>query len=197
MAFNRNSNSADDADLVAEALEEMELSEEKEKGKEVVPHSIFSKTRATVTKFGSNLVKGVTMEMWDQVEVAVESIPSSDHAELTLVGKNLIVIRKEKDDISLTKFSGPHNIVKFSEQVRFKYGMFDDHMPWGYNSLFSKLGISEAAKSISLEALDIDSNAVIPEVSDDPHTQALAEEPQPQVVQNLGSSLYPDLSSMM
>ena len=67
MAFNRNSNSADDADLVAEALEEMELSEEKEKGKEVAHHSIFSKTRATVTKFGSNLVKGVTMDMWDQV----------------------------------------------------------------------------------------------------------------------------------
>jgi len=197
MAFNRNSNSADDADLVAEALEDMELSEEKEKGKEVVHHSIFSKTRASVTKFGSNLVKGVTIDMWDQVEVAVDSIPSSDHAELTLVGKNLIVIRKEKDDISLTKFSGPQNIVKFSEQVRFKYGMFDDHMPWGYNSLFSKFGVSEAAKSISLEALDIDSNAEMPEVSDDPHNQALAEEPQPQVVQNLGSRLYPDLSSMM
>jgi len=195
MAFNKNSKSSDDADLVAEALEDMELFEEKETGKEVVHNSLFSKTRASVTKFGSNLVKGVTMDMWDQVEAAVASIPSSDHAELTQVGRNLIAIRKEKDDISLTKFSGPHDITKFSEQVRFKYGMFDDHMPWGYNSLFSKFGISEAAKNIGLEALDIDDEIEVPEVLNDPHTQVVAEKAE--VVQNLGSRLYPDLSSMM
>jgi len=187
MAFNRNSDSADDADLVAEALEEMESPEEKDKA--VVQSNLFSKTKARVTKFGSNLVKGVTVDMWDQVEAAVESIPPSDHPELTQVGRNLIVMKKDKDDISLTKFSGAENIRKFSQKIRFKYGMFEDHMPWGYNSLFSKFGITDAAKSIGLEVLDI-------ETKEDEEASIVAEE-EPQVVEALGSRLYPDLSSLM
>ena len=65
MAFSKNSSSANDADLVAEALEEMELPEDKEKA--VVPSGLFSKTRAKVSNLGSSLVKGVTLDVWDQV----------------------------------------------------------------------------------------------------------------------------------
>jgi len=195
MAFNKNSNSSNDADLVAEALEDIELTKDDQKVNDVVQSSLFSKTRASVSKFGSNLVKGVTMDMWDQVEAAVASIPPTDHPELTQVGRNMIVIKKDEDDISLTKFSGPEKISKFSQQVRFKYGMFDDHMPWGYNNIFSKFGITDAAKNIGLEVLDIEPEEKLPEGMKDPHVVALSEEPQ--VPQNQGSRLYPDLSSLM
>jgi len=195
MAFNKSSNSGDEADLVAEALEDMEIPEEKEKVKDksVIPSGLFSKTRARVTSLGSSLVKGVTLDMWDQVEGAVESIPLTEHAELTQVGKNLIVMRKEKDkdDVSLTKFSGSENIRKFSSQIRFKYGMFDNHMPWGYSSLFAKLGVSEAAKSIDLDVLDIDEESI-----EDSTKVIVEEEPVVQTL-NTGSGLYPDLSSLM
>jgi len=192
MAFNKNSSSANDADLVADALQEMELPEEKEKEKAVVPSGLFSKTRARVSNLGSSLVKGVTIDVWDQVEAAVESIPLTEHAELTQVGRNLIVMRKDKDDISLTKFSGSENIGKFSHQIRFKYGMFEDHMPWGYGSLFSKLGTTEAVMNIDLEVLDIDKE----DTDDNEDTPKTPEEEQ-QVANALNSGLYPDLSSMM
>jgi len=184
MALMKTSCSIEDADVVAEAIEDMELPKEKENEKEV-ESSIFSKTRARVSKLGSNLVRGVTVDMWDQVEAAVASISPSDHAALTHVGRNLIVVRKNKDDICLTKFSGPENINRFSQQVRFKYGMFTDHMNCRYTSLFSDHGITEAAKNIDLEALDVDGD-----------TKVVAEKPQV-VVQNLDLRLYPDLSSMM
>lgn len=193
MAFNKNSSSANDADLVAEALQEMELPEEKdeEKEKAVVPSGLFSKTRARVSNLGSSLVKGVTLDVWEQVEAAVESIPETEHAELSQVGRNLIVMRKDKDkdDILLTKFSGSENIRKFSHQIRFKYGMFEDHMPWGYGSLFSKLGSIEAAMNIDLEVLDIDQE----DTKDMPNTP----EEEQKVAKSLHSGLYPDLSSMM
>ena len=72
-----------------------------------------------------------------QVEGTVANLPETDHVELTQIGRNLIVMKKSKDDLSLTKFSGPAEIGMFSRQVRFKYGMFDDHMPWGYSALFA------------------------------------------------------------
>eukprot|EP00090_Calanus_glacialis_P002599 TRINITY_DN11944_c0_g1_i1.p1 TRINITY_DN11944_c0_g1~~TRINITY_DN11944_c0_g1_i1.p1 ORF type:complete len:526 (-),score=166.79 TRINITY_DN11944_c0_g1_i1:92-1669(-) len=189
MAFSKNSSSANDADLVAEALEEMELPEDKEKA--VVPSGLFSKTRAKVSNLGSSLVKGVTLDVWDQVEAAVESIPQTEHAELTQVGRNLIVMRKDKDkdDISLTKFSGSENIRKFSHQIRFKYGMFEDHMPWGYGSLFTKLGTTEAVMNIDLAVLDID--------KEDTEDTAKTTEEEQQVAKALNSGLYPDLTSMM
>ena len=56
----------EEADLVAEAIEDMELPKEKEYEEDVEP-SIFSKTRASVAKLGSNLVHGVKVDIWDQV----------------------------------------------------------------------------------------------------------------------------------
>lgn len=69
MAFNKSSSSsANDADLVADALQEMEMPEEKEKEKAVVPSGLFSNTRARVSNQVSK-VKGVsaTLDVWDQV----------------------------------------------------------------------------------------------------------------------------------
>ena len=145
-----------------------------------------------------------------KVEAAVESIPQTEHAELTQVGRNLIVMRKDKDkdDISLTKFSGSENIRKFSHQIRFKYGMFEDHMPWGYGSLFTselinrnlllahikpftilELGTTEAVMNIDLAVLDID--------KEDTEDTAKTTEEEQQVAKALNSGLYPDLTSMM
>ena len=60
MAFNKNSSSFEERDIVTDNIEE------KENG-EVVHRSIFSKARASVTKYGSKLVEGISEDMWDQV----------------------------------------------------------------------------------------------------------------------------------
>eukprot|EP00092_Neocalanus_flemingeri_P007580 GFUD01008182.1.p1 GENE.GFUD01008182.1~~GFUD01008182.1.p1 ORF type:complete len:335 (+),score=91.96 GFUD01008182.1:249-1253(+) len=188
MAFNKSDHSGNDAELAAEALEELEMSEEKEKEK--APSGLFSKTKARVSNGVSSFVKGVTGDLWEQVEEAVENIPKTEHAELTQVGRNLIVMRRTKDDISLTRFSGPEEISKFSRQIRFKYGMFDDHMPWGYTSLFSKFGTLDAARNVDLKVLDIDQEekAEEHERSHEKQVEVLAE--------SLKSGLYPDLSCL-
>ena len=62
-------------------------------------------------------------------------------------------------------------------------------------SPFQEFGITDAAKNIGLEVLDIEPEEKLPEGMKDPHVVALSEEPQ--VPQNQGSRLYPDLSSLM
>jgi len=189
MAFNKNSDADDDEELVAEAFQELEMPEDKEKEKSVVSSGLFSKTKAKVSSRMSGLVKGVTVDVWDQVEDATENIPKTEHAELTQVGGNLIVMRKTKDEMSLTKFSGTEEIRKFSRQIRFKYGMFDDHMPWGYNSLFSKVGTSDAAKAVGLEVLDINQEEKVEEPTKFKEEEFISN--------SLQSGIYPDLSSLM
>jgi len=183
-----SSNAGNDTEmeLVSEALEDLDLTEEKDNDKkELAPAGLLSRARASVSTRVSNMVKSVSVDVWSQVEEAIENIPKTEHAELTQVGKDLIVIKKTKEDACLTMFSGPEVIRNFSKQIRFKYGMFDNHMPWGYSSLFSKVGSLDVAKNIKLEVLDTDKDIKEEQIQEN------------QVeIQTLKTGLYPDLSCL-
>ena len=50
------------------------------------------------------------------------------------------VLRREKTashPLTFTKYEGSAQTDLYAKELRFSTSMFDDHMPWGYNSLFS------------------------------------------------------------
>lgn len=52
---------------------------------------------------------------------------------------------------------GPDQTGPFSDQIRLKQGMFQDHMPSSYTAVFTGLGADGA--TIPLEVLDFDENS--------------------------------------
>ena len=50
------------------------------------------------------------------------------------------VLRREKTQshpLTFTKYEGSAQTDLYAKELRFSTSMFDDHMPWGYNSLFA------------------------------------------------------------
>merc|ERR1712130_1093473 len=98
--------------------------------------------------------------------------------------------------IKMRSFTGPHETEHFSKQIRLKSKMFDCHMPWGYNALFSDYGTTDKAKSISLKVLNKDNSREVIGRKEE-KTKAAKEERLEQVLevkQSTSGSLYPDLS---
>ena len=66
---------------------------------------------------------------------------------LIQVGERKLVLKKEESSLSVRMFSGFHETRQFSAKIRLKAGMFDDHIPQGYNAPFS----SKLLKNITLQ----------------------------------------------
>jgi len=83
--------------------------------------------------------------VWGEVEDACSSIPSLAEPRLHHLAHTLFVVRRRKTTSSLpltfTKYEGSAQTDLYAKELRFSTGMFDDHMPWGYNSLFSGVGV--------------------------------------------------------
>merc|ERR1712088_335088 len=89
-------------------------------------------------------------EAWEKVEEVLSSLPRSHHPPLALTAGRLLLMKKnEKEEegakIKVRSFVGPSETEHFSKQIRLKKKMFDSHMPWGYNALFSDYGITDKA----------------------------------------------------
>ena len=63
------------------------------------------------------------------------------------LSKLLRVLRREttsSQPLIFTKYEGVGQTDLYAKELRFSTSMFDDHMPWGYNSLFA--GTDEVQK---------------------------------------------------
>merc|ERR1711962_727573 len=144
--------SDDDGDNADEKKKEREDTEE-----ETNPGFLRRARRTLRKKIGTNLTNA---EAWEKVEEALSKIPESHHPPLALTASKLLVIKKDEKEeegakMKVRSFSGTQETEQFSKQIRLKSKMFDSHMPWGYNALFSEYGVDSAkAKSISLEVLN-------------------------------------------
>ena len=130
-----------------EALEDMDTDEEddeeEEKPQIEKKPGLMSRARNTMrTSYRKARDKTLnSSEAWEQVEEAISAVPYR-HPPLTITAGRLLLLRKNpkgegEDKVGVRSFSGPHETRQFSQQLRLKMGMFDCHMPWGYNSIFA------------------------------------------------------------
>ena len=77
--------------------------------------------------------------MFLQVEAAVSSAKLSNLPELRFVGENLLVLKRcsSTEDLKVLRVSDGEGLRSFTQEVRFKAGMVNDHMPWAYTKVFS------------------------------------------------------------
>jgi len=143
------------------------------------------------------------LQAWEKVDEVLSGLPPSRHPPLTITAGRLLVMKKnEKEEegskIKLRSFEGPHETEHFSKQIRLKSKMFDSHMPWGYNALFSDYGTTDKAKSISLKVLNKDNcREVTDRTEEEEKTKGQKEGRAEQVLEvkrSTTGSLYPDLS---
>jgi len=100
----------------------------------------FRDTEEVNSEDNESEIEGV----WEEVEAACSSIPSLDEPRLHHLAHTLFVVRRRKTTSSapliFTKYEGSDQTDLYAKELRFSTSMFDDHMPWGYNSLFEGVG---------------------------------------------------------
>merc|ERR1719500_2132292 len=141
-------------------------------------------------------------EAWEKVDEVLSGLPPSRHPPLTITAGRLLVMKKnekeeESSKIKMRSFKGPHETEHFSKQIRLKSKMFDSHMPWGYNALFSDYGTTDKAKSISLKVLNKDNCREVTDRTEEEEKTKVKEGRAEQVLEvkrSTTGSLYPDLS---
>merc|ERR1712037_304066 len=143
---------------------------------------------------------GTNSEAWEKVDEVLSGLPPSRHPPLTITAGRLLVMKKnEKEEegskIKMRSFEGPHETEHFSKQIRLKSKMFDSHMPWGYNALFSDYGTTDKAKSISLKVLNKDNCREVTDRTEEERTEAKERRTEQvlEVERSTTGSLYPDL----
>eukprot|EP00092_Neocalanus_flemingeri_P009884 GFUD01010653.1.p1 GENE.GFUD01010653.1~~GFUD01010653.1.p1 ORF type:complete len:626 (+),score=162.41 GFUD01010653.1:56-1933(+) len=84
----------------------------------------------------------VEEDIWEEVDKAVSSIPSSKEPYLHHVAETFLVIRRkdESSGVEVQNYQGLNETDKFSQKLTFNPSMFDDHMPGGYTYIFEGLG---------------------------------------------------------
>ena len=99
---------------------------------------IMNKTRTTLSSMVNKRL-GTSEDQWLEVEDAVNNVQLCDHPELRFVGDRLLVLHKSSSsgELKVSKISGGEDLRHFTKEVKFKTGMINDHMPWGYNKIFS------------------------------------------------------------
>jgi len=102
-------------------------------------------TKSSLSGTLKKFVSGATKDNWNEVQTTVDKIQKSLQPNLTFVGPSLIVLKKSKTKdgpLRVSQFSGRDDLKNFTSGLRFKYGMFDHHMPWSYNTLFAGRNIN-------------------------------------------------------
>ena len=142
MALNITNEELDEAMEVQE-----DYSAKNENKKHGISSGLMKRTKQTMSK----MLNGTTQDLWDKVQSTAEEAAKSPHPEMTFTGRTLLVVKKAKtkeEPLVISKFSGEEELYKFSHQIRFKFGMMDDHMPWGYNGIFASKLILISCNSI-------------------------------------------------
>ena len=75
---------------------------------------------------------------WDVVREALENRKVDSRLTLSLLGQTVLQMKTvEGAAVEVRKFAGPEATSKLTREIVLSRQMFNHHMPWGYNALFS------------------------------------------------------------
>ena len=76
---------------------------------------------------------------WDLVREALENRKVDNRMTLNLLGQTVLKMKTvEGAGVEVRKFDGIEATCKLSRELVLSKQMFNHHMPWGYNALFSQ-----------------------------------------------------------
>ena len=88
---------------------------------------------------------------WDKVGEALEKRKFDERESLNLMGQSVLQMKLIDGDIHIRKFAGLSATSALCKELILSKQMFNDHMPWGYDHLFS----AETEVKIDLNILDL------------------------------------------
>ena len=84
---------------------------------------------------------------WDEVHEAAESLPDHGIIYLAHPAKQLYLFKRKNDDVITRRLTDTKPL---SERLRLRGAMFNHHMPWGYNALFTGYGLDHSLIDMSI-----------------------------------------------
>ena len=89
---------------------------------------------------------------WDCVREALENRKVDNRLTLNLLGQTVLQMKTvDGAAVEVRKFSGPAATRRLTREILLSRQMFNHHMPWGYNALFS----SDTETQCDLEVLNL------------------------------------------
>ena len=81
-------------------------------------------------------------------------INGTGFAELDLIAENVFMIKRSNDDqFVIRHLQGLDQTKYLTSGMKIRMGIFNDHMPWGYQSLFKDFG--EVSENCSTDCLHL------------------------------------------
>ena len=76
---------------------------------------------------------------WDVVREALENRKVDNRMTLNLLGQTVLQMKTNEEgaSVEIRKFEGIEATNKLTKEIVLSKEMFNHHMPWGYNALFS------------------------------------------------------------
>jgi len=95
----------------------------------------------------------VTPADWDVVREALENRKVDNRLTLNLLGQTVLQMKTNEEGapVDVRKFDGLEASSQLTRELMLSRQMFNHHMPWGYNALFS----SHTETSCDLEVLNL------------------------------------------
>jgi len=91
---------------------------------------------------------------WKKLIDTMNLIQTTGFAELNLVAKNVFLIKRSSEDqFTIRHLTGLEETENLTSGMKLRMGVFNDHMPWGYGSLFKDYG--EVSRNCSLDVLNL------------------------------------------
>ena len=85
-----------------------------------------------------DVVVSVDPADWDLVREALDKRKVDNRMTLNLLGQTVLQMKAvEGAAVEIRKFAGIEATCKLSREIVLSKQMFNQHMPWGYNTLFS------------------------------------------------------------
>ena len=88
---------------------------------------------------------------WDVVREALEKRKVDNRLTLNILGQTVLQMRRVEGEVEMRKFDGIEATSKLTREIVLSKQMFNHHMPWGYNALFT----SDAETQCDLEVLNL------------------------------------------
>ena len=99
--------------------------------------------------------KAVEEGGWRKIIDTLDLIKATGFAELDLLAHNVFLIKRSKDDQFIIRhLKGLEQTKYLTSGMKLRMGIFNDHMPWGYNTLFKDYG--EHSEDCSLEFIHLE-----------------------------------------
>ena len=91
---------------------------------------------------------------WKKIIDTMNLIQATGFAELNHVAKNVFLIKRSSEDqFTIRHLKGLEDTKNLTSGMKLRMGVFNDHMPWGYGSLFKDYG--EVSRNCSLDVLNL------------------------------------------